>query len=66
MKLILPEHECLSRIAEGLSLAADGARQMMKHRPEQTIWSQMVVAYSAGRAQAAAMAEASVKQESMK
>lgn len=61
--VILPEHECLSRIADGLSLAADGARHMMKHRPDQAIWAQMVVAYTAGRAQATAMAEVSVKKD---
>lgn len=48
--IIIPEHDAFQRIAQGLSLAMDGAKIMAVHRPDVAfMWLKMAEAFEVNR-----------------
>lgn len=44
--IIIPEYDAFQRLSDGLDMAADGARLMAQHRPDQAAkWLKMAEVY---------------------
>lgn len=57
-RIILSEHDCMLRITSGLATAADGAKMMAAHRPDQSyMWLKLSEAFRLNEAAAWKLAE---------